>query len=115
MDFAIRWINLRQSRIVGPLTWIVGRSWIGLAAVVQFEADVIPDDAGRYISSGNSEGHLILARLQLSGVKLLDVLVPDARIGVVAQRIGRDRMEGADDLPVDADDQAALRVRADVG
>src|ERR1039458_6758177 len=75
---------LGQSGIVRPL--IVGRSWIGLAAIVQLEADIIPDDAGGDVSRRNGERHLILARLQQRGIELLDVLVPHALIGVVTQR-----------------------------
>src|SRR5664280_1087607 len=101
---------LWQGRIVGPLTWIVGRSWIGLIAVVQLEAEVIPDDSGGDISGGNREGNLILACLHQSGVELLDVLVPDTLIGVVAQSVGGDGMDGADGLSVDAYDQPALHI-----
>src|ERR1035441_2956966 len=45
-----------QSRIVRSLA--VGGNGVGLVAVVQFEADVIPDDAGGDVSCGDGDGHL---------------------------------------------------------
>ena len=88
----------------------VGGNGVGLAAVVQFEADVVPDDAGGNVSRRNGKRHLILAWLQQSGVELLNVLVPDSLVGVVAQGVGGDGMDGADGLAVDGDGEAALRI-----
>ena len=73
---------------IGPAA--VGRSGIGFAAVVQLESDVVPDHAGGDIAGGHGEGDGVLAGLQQGGVELLDVLVPDALVGVVVQRVGRD-------------------------
>src|ERR1017187_3906208 len=90
----------RGCRSVG--TAAVGGGGVGLAAVVEFKADVVPDDAGGDIAGGDGEGDGVLARFQQRGIELLDVLVPDALVGVVAESVGGDGVKGADGLPVDS-------------
>src|ERR1017187_6937619 len=84
-----------------------GRGRVGLAAVVELKPQVVPDHAGSDIAGGHGEGDGVLAGLEQRGVELLDVLVPDALVGVVAQSVGGDGVQGADFLAVDADGQVA--------
>src|ERR1035438_1384647 len=71
-----------EGRGVG--TAAVGGNGVGLAAIVEFEANVVPDHARGDIASGDGEADRVLAGLQQRGVELLDVLVPHAFVGVVA-------------------------------
>jgi hypothetical protein len=95
----------RGCRGVG--TTAVGRGRVGFAAVVDFEAEVVPDYTGGDIAGGHGEGDGVLTWLEQGGVELLDVLVPDALVGVVAKSVGRDGVQGADGLPVDSDGEVA--------
>ncbi len=102
----------RQSRTIGSLA--LGGNAMRLAAVVQSQPEVVPDDASGDVSCGDGGRHFIGSRLEQSGVELLDVLLR-TRVGVITQGVGRDRMDRASDLSVDSDGKAALRRRTYIG
>ena len=70
--------DYRAGGASGPAA--VGRIGIGLASVVQFQPQVVPDDARGDVSRGNGEVMSVLARLQQRPRRTSGRMVPDALV-----------------------------------
>ncbi len=80
--------------------------------LVEFQPQVVINDARGEISGRHGELHFVSARFQQRGVERLAVFMPNALVGVVADGVGGDWPDGADVLAVDRHRQTAKAIRA---
>ena len=63
-------------------------TFLGLSILLEFEAQVVPNNATLEVAARNRERHFIFARLQHRRVEPQRPLLPKSLVGVVANGVG---------------------------